>query len=173
MKNFTLSLFLLFGMACSAQTETAPSVGYDLPHFKRPNLIVADMERSLVIYRDILGFTGSDIATSSTDSFSYPVFNFPAEARMRYTYLGEPDEARVFGLTEVKGIELPDMPAAPHRTAHVIGVKNLEEKFEKLEALGLETTPSKIAGGAEFKFIEQAFVDYDGHLIVLYEILGN
>ena len=48
---------------------------------------------------------------------------------------------------------------------------DLAGKFEQIEALGLTTTEPKIAGGVDFDFVEQAFVDYDGHLIVLYEVL--
>lgn len=180
MKSLTCLVLLVSLAACvsvdvkSKETASAANIaGYDMPHFKRPNLLVANMERSLVIYRDILGFEGAPIVESSPDSFSYPVFNIPREARMRYTYLGEPGEARVLGLTEVTGIDLPRAPKTPLMSASVIGVSGLEEKMKQIEALGLEVTESKIAGGAEFRFIEQAFVDYDGHLIVLFEILGK
>ena len=40
-------------------------------------------------------------------------------------------------------------------------------------ALGLTITEPKVAGGADFTFVEQAFVDFDGHLIVLYEVLPD
>lgn len=161
----------------NVKPETTPATSaaapYGIPHVKRPNLIVADMDRSLAIYRDILGFTPSAISDSSLDSFSYPVFNFPPEARMRYTYLGEPDEQRVFGLTEVRNIEIPRPPSAPYMNATVVAITDLEAKFAKLEAMGLKLSPSKTTGGAEFRFIEQAFTDPDGHLIVCYEILGE
>jgi len=160
--------------ACKAEAPRLPSsVGttIEYPHYKRPNLVVADLERSLTIYRDILGFEAAGISESSSESFSYPVFNFPAEARLRSTYLGEPGETRIFGLTEVKGIDLSALPNAPHGAAHVIGVTSLTDKIEKVRGLGLKTSASKTAGGAEFQFIEQAFTDYDGHLIVLYEVL--
>ena len=123
---------------------------------KRPNLVVADLDRSLEIYQDILGFIPSTIGESSLDSFSYPVFNFPPEARMRYTYLGEPDEVRVLGLTEVRNIDIPRPTNAPHMYATVIAITDLEAKFAKLEAMGLKVSPSKTTGGAEFRFIEQA-----------------
>ena len=42
---------------------------------------------------------------------------------------------------------------------------------EKIEDLGLETTAPKFVEGREFSFWERAFVDFDGHLIVLYQIL--
>ena len=167
---------VILGLSACASVPTAPSTEpanrtFEMPHVKRPNLLVADLERSLKIYQDILGFSPGNISESSTDSYSYPVFNIPPEARMRYTYLGEPGENRVFGLTEVRNITLPKPASEPYMSTVVIGITDLEAKFEKLEAMGLKVTESKIAGGSEFRFIEQAFVDPDGHLIVCYEIL--
>ena len=44
--------------------------------------------------------------------------------------------------------------------------------FAKLEKLGLETVPGTVAERpGEFKFKERAFVDFDGHLVVLYQML--
>jgi len=172
MKQIFLSGLMMVTIAgCApAKTENTAQVsmgpGYELPHYKRVNLVVADLDRSLTIYQDILGFEPGTIMESGLDSFSYTVFNFPKEARLRYVYLGEPDEKRVFGLTEATGIDLPLPPSAPYINTSVIGITDLEAKFKKLEAMGLTVTPSKISGGAEFKFIEQAFIDFDGHMIV-------
>ena len=162
--------------ACATITNNptataAPIIEY--PHVKRPNLVVSDIERSLTIYRDILGLAASDIGTSSSDSYSYPVFKIPDGAQIRGATLHEPGEQRVLALTELATIDLPRPSAAPHMSAVVIGVTDLARKFEQIEALGLETTEPKVAGGVDFDFVEQAFVDFDGHLIVLYEVLGN
>ncbi len=74
-------------------------------------------------------------------------------------------------LTEITGMELPK-PGRPFMTASVIRVDDIEGTFKKLEALGLEIVPGTIAERpGEFKFKEQAFVDFDGHLIVLYQML--
>jgi len=182
MKVLSLTVIAGILLTACAQTPTAPyevkatkpsykSISY--PHFKRANLVVTDIERALTIYRDILGLEANAIGESSSASFSYPVFNFPATSKLRSVTLNEPGEARTLALTEVSGMTPLRPPTAPHMTAHVIGVTALKEKIAMIKALGLETTHSKIAGGAEFEFIEQAFVDYDGHLIVLYEVLSN
>ena len=130
------------------------------------------MDRSLQIYRDILGFTLDGIMESSSESYSYPVFKIPAEAKVRFaTMSGGPDRIRTLALTEIKGIDLPE-PGLPLMTATVIGVDDLDGIFEEINALGLETVPGTIAERpGEFKFKERAFIDFDGHLIVLYEIL--
>ena len=173
-KSVFIGAGLILLSACQAQTTAEPAATtFDMPHIKRPNILVADLDRSLAIYQDILGFSPGSISESSLDSFSYPVFNLPPEARMRYTYLGEPGEDRIFGITEVRNIDLPKPASAPYMSTVVIGISGLTEKFAKLEALGLAVTASKIAEGTEFTFIEQAFMDPDGHLIVCYEILTD
>lgn len=151
---------------------TVKQTEFVYPHVKRPNLLVADLDRSLEIYRDILGFEASSIGTSGLDSYSYPVFNIPREGRMRYTYLGESMEDRVFGLTEVKNVDLPRPADRPYMSTVVIGVTGLDAIMERLDALGLEMTEPKTTGGTEFTFTEVAFVDPDGHMIVLYEVVG-
>ncbi len=130
------------------------------------------MERSLEIYRDILGFTLDGIMDSTEASYSYPVFNIDPEAKIRFATLSAgPEQVRTMALTEITGMELPK-PGRPFMTASVIRVDDIEGAFKKLEALGLEIGPTQIAERpGEFKFNEQAFVDFDGHLIVLYQML--
>ena len=81
-----------------------------MPMLKRINLCVADMERSLKVYRDILGFTVNYMKDSASDSYSYPVFMFPKEAKLRFATLDSPTQERTFALTEVRGIDLPKLP---------------------------------------------------------------
>lgn len=166
----TGAVILLFG--CDTPTpQQPPATAFKIPNMKRPNLVVSDLERALSIYRDVLGLQASAIDEGSKDSFSYPVFNVPSEANMRFASLHEPGEERILALTEITGMTLPTLPSAPHMSAVVFGIADLEAKFAKLEAMGLTVTASKIADGADFRFLEQAFIDPDGHLIVCYEIL--
>ncbi|MEM6700359.1 MAG: VOC family protein [Bacteroidota bacterium] len=138
--------------------------------YKRVTLVVADIERSLTIYRDILGFTINYIKDSAEDSYSYPVFKIPKEAKIRFATLDSPSQERTIGLTEVTGCELPK-PGAPIMSASVIKVENLEEVMKKVQALGLETTEPEMDSNDYADFKEQAFIDFDGHLIVLYELM--
>lgn len=153
--------------ACGEEDAKGPPI----PDMKRPNLVVSDMERSLEIYRDILGLAASSIREGSDTSFSYPVFNVPPEASLRFVSLHEPGEERVLNLTEITGIDLPRPSASPHMSALVIGIRNLEPKFAKLKSMGLKVTRTDTAEGPDFRFIEQAFVDPDGHLIVCFEVI--
>ncbi|MEM7569111.1 MAG: VOC family protein [Pseudomonadota bacterium] len=164
-----VSALLLGSLWACDDTASAPPT---IPNIKRPNLVVADIERSLTVYRDILGLEASPIRTGAKDSFSYPVFNVPAEADLRFISFHEPGEERVFNLTEVTGIDLPAVPSAPYLSTFLIGITDFYVNFALLDALWFNTTRSQIADGADFKFIEQAFIDPDGHLIVCYEVLA-
>lgn len=139
------------------------------PTFKRINLCVSDLERSLKIYRDILGFTVDYQKDSKEDSYSYPVFTFPKEAKLRFATLNTASQERTFALTEVTGIELPPMPV-PRMVAAVINCPAFDEVLEKVAAAGLEVVEPQILpdldGNAKGR--ESAFIDPDGHLIVLY-----
>lgn len=170
-----LGAMFLAGCATSINSTKTQitKTGYDLPHVKRANLLIADIDRSLTIYRDILGLTANEPSVSGPDSYSYPVFNIPAGTPMRSITLNEPGEQRVLALTELKGFDLPKPINAPYISTVVIGINDLPGAFQKIEALGLTVTKSKTADGVDFDFIEQAFVDFDGHLIVCYEIIGN
>lgn len=138
--------------------------------FKRSNLVVSDMDRSLTIYRDILGFTlNSAIETSDSDSYSYPVFKIPKSAKIRFVTMDTQAQERTLALTEVTGYELPK-PSIPLMSALVIKVDDIIATIEKISALGLETTAIKLVPGESYNYKEQAFVDFDGHLIVLYEL---
>ena len=71
------------GTAPTAQAVAADQSN-EMPHVKRGNFVVADIDRALTIYRDILGLTAGPVQPSSDDSYSYPVFKIPREAKMRF-----------------------------------------------------------------------------------------
>lgn len=161
-------LILWFAVVVPAAAEEP----YDGAHFKRATLVVADMDRSLEIYRDILGFDLDGISSSSDESYSYPVFRIDPKAKIRFATLSAGSEqVRTLALTEVTGVELPK-PGVPLMSAVVIRVDDLAATMATIKELGLETTEPKTAGRpGEFTFVEQSFVDFDGHLVVLYQIL--
>ena len=145
---------------------------YDGAFFKRFTLVVSDIDRSLQVYRDSLGFELDGISESGEDSYSYPVFRIDPEAKVRFATLSAgTEQVRTMALTEIKGMDLPK-PGRPLMSAAVIRVNDIDGVMAKIEELGLEVVEQKIAGRpGEFTFKEQAFVDFDGHLIVLYQIL--
>lgn len=164
---FVLILFGLLSSCASKKSITPSLVG---THFKRTNLLVSDLNKSLTIYRDILGFTVHKMSDSGDDSYSYPVFNIPKKAKLKFCTLDSPDQIRTIALTQITGMELPRPSNTPHMSASVLRVKNLPQAIERIKALNLKTTQPKVAAGSDgMTFSEQAFVDFDGHLIVLYE----
>jgi len=160
-----LGLWLAAGPVRSETVPAAPEVA-----LKRVNLLVRDMQRSLAIYRDILGFRVFQCADSSPQSFSYPVFNIPSQAKLHFCSLDSSTEVRALALTQVTGIELPAHPSL-HLSAPVIRIQKFDEVLAKLKAAGLDVVEprrSKTAEGHEFT--ELAFTDPDGHLVVLYQL---
>ena len=139
------------------------------PTFKRVNLCVSDLDRSLFIYRDILGFTIDYQKDSAEDSYSYTVFTFPPTAKLRFVTLNSATQKRTLALTEVKGIDLSPMPV-PRMAAAVINCPDFEEVISKVRAAGLKVIEPQalldLDGSAKGK--EGAFIDHDGHLIVIY-----
>ncbi|MDJ0928915.1 MAG: VOC family protein [Gammaproteobacteria bacterium] len=139
---------------------------------QRPNLVVADLDRSLRFYRDILGFTVDFTKDSDDASYSYPVFEIPRHAELRFCVLSaNQDQQRSLALTEITGIDLTDMPL-PRRNALVLNIDAIDEVLDAARAEGLhvyeeerlETNDGRIGR-------EIGIVDHDGHLVVIYKIL--
>ncbi|HYC05869.1 MAG TPA: VOC family protein [Azospirillaceae bacterium] len=160
--------------AALAQGTPAPAAKeeYKGSFFKRSTLLVSDIERSLKIYRDILGFRqDGGISENSPTSYSYDVFNIDKSAKMRMAMLSAGDQQiRTLALTEVKGQKLV-VPDSPRAAAVVINVKNIKDIMAKVSAMGLKTIPGRPSRTPEgITFQEEAFVDPDGHLVVIYEL---
>ena len=138
---------------------------------KRVNLCVADMDRALKVYRDALGFTVHELKDSKSDSYSYPVFRFPRHAKIRFATLDSPTQQRTMALTEVKGIDLP-RPPLPHMSATVVNCPDFDGVLKRAAGLGLEIVPEQGLPGPDGKpkGRESAFVDFDGHLVVIYKL---
>ena len=152
-------LFLLISLGINAS-----------PDLKRINLIVSDLDQSLEIYRDVIGMEVFEIKNSEKGSYAYKVFNLPEEADMRYASLNIGSKKRGFSLTEIKNAQLPSLDGIKMTTA-VIQVEGLREIYEKIidmklysTAIDQDITPEGIT------FAEFSFTDYDGHLVVLYEL---
>ncbi|NEQ49224.1 MAG: VOC family protein [Leptolyngbya sp. SIO3F4] len=149
--------------------QTGASVPSGL-HLKRPCLLVSDLERSLTLYRDCLGFKLDYVGKADPDSYLYPVFQLPATAQLRFAALSTEYEPRALALTEVRNCPLPP-PSTPYRGATVIRVPLLASVLQRLQSLDLAPiAASSFDTPPNLTFTEQAFCDFDGHLIVLYEV---
>jgi len=68
--------------------------------FQRANFIVADIERALLFYRDVLKFKVAFQKESEKDSYSYPVFEIDRDCKMQWAVLSAEGQPRVMALTE-------------------------------------------------------------------------
>ena len=136
---------------------------------QRPHLLVADFDRALRVYRDILGFT-LNFLVDALPRVPWEMFGLPAHAKCRVAFLSEGRGA--FGsiaMTEVTGIDLP-RPQPPYRCTIIIEVKEgtLFPIIEKLKAESLEVGPLLRLEGPPRTDV--SFSDHDGNRILLFEI---
>ena len=141
----------------------------DLPvRVQRTNFVVADMERSFRLYRDILGFRVDYVLDSGEGSYSYTVFQIPREAKTRFAALSCRGQDRSLALTEVSGIELPE-PARPSSHALVLEVDDFDAVLDGARAEGLRVFPEETLRTHDGRVgREIGLLDYDGHLVVPY-----
>ena len=139
-------------------------------HVKRPCILVADLERSLSLYRDLLEFRLDYVGDASADSYLYKVFKIPSSAKLRFATLSTEREDRALALTEVKGIELPK-PSTMYSIAIVLQVNKVEPLIEAIKKMNLNVIePSHFTAPPNLHFTEQGFYDFDNRLIVLYDV---
>ncbi|MEM1262000.1 MAG: VOC family protein [Pseudomonadota bacterium] len=136
----------------------------------RHSILVSDLDRSLTLYRDILGMTLSRVSDTSSDSYSYVFFNIEPGAMKRFAYLnGEGGQRDVLGLAEVPGFSRND-PDGLRAVAWVQTVEDVEGALSEAANLGLQVIPpiefmSREAGKPG---LEGGIIDFDGHLILIY-----
>ena len=141
--------------------------------FQRANFVVADMERALGFYCDILGMSVAFQKDSEPDSYSYPVFEIDRSAGLSFAVLETPEQPRVMALTEVRGIELPPVPA-PRRAAIVLDIADIDGVVAKSKAAGLHVYDEEhlvTNDGREGR--EVGIVDFDDNLVVIYHITSS
>ena len=141
----------------------------DYLRFQRGNFIVKNIEQSLQLYRDVLGFELAFIKDSPDDSYSYPVFQIDEQHKMRFAVLSTESQVRVMALTEVPA----DLPPVPHprRAAIVLEVGDVDAVVDGARAVGchvyeeeeLHTHDGRVGR-------EVGIVDYDDNLVVIYKI---
>lgn len=141
--------------------------------FQRGNHVVADLDRALRLYRDVLGFDVTFTLPPNPDSYSYAVFDIPREAVMRFCVLSTDTQERVMALTEVKGIDIAPLPH-PRRSAIVLEIDDPDAVMAGARALGLTVYDEEVLKTKDGRIgREIGIVDFDDNLIVIYKILGT
>lgn len=155
----------------TAKVDIAKEPTWNGPSFKRMTIMVNNLDRTVKLWRDILKFEVVVNNQSGPDSYSYPVFNIDKSAVIRYAMVSAgPEQQRTFAFAEVKGQKVV-VPQSPRVAAAVINANGrLQEVLKLVAAEGLQViAPTVLKSATQGIGTEAAFVDWDGHLIVLYE----
>jgi len=141
--------------------------------FQRGNHVVADLDRALIFYRDVLGFEVTFTLPDNPRSYSRTVFDIPAPALLRFCVLSTGTQERVMALTEVTGIALAPVPH-PRRSAIVLEIEDPDAVVAGALALGLQVYDEEVLVTKDGRTgREIGIVDFDDNLIVIYKITGQ
>lgn len=141
--------------------------------FQRGNFVVADIEKSLTFYRDVLGFSVEYILGHNPDSYSIPVFEMPKGAELGFAALNTPTQPRVMALTQVSGVPLSPVPH-PRRSAIVLEADDPDAVMAGARTLGLQVYDEEVLYTKDGRVgREIGIVDYDDNLVVIYKITGD
>ncbi|MXW21662.1 MAG: VOC family protein [Gammaproteobacteria bacterium] len=147
---------------------------YDGVLFRRGNIVVSDLDRAYKLWIDLFGMEIDTENVPDSDSLSYDLFNVPNTAPTRFATLNAgPGQSRTLGIYEVPGL-LPDEQDRIRRGAVVINANGrLDAIRDALPGLGLSMLREKRLVTVDQQVgIETGFHDWDGNLIVLYELEG-
>jgi catechol 2,3-dioxygenase-like lactoylglutathione lyase family enzyme len=174
----TLVAGLAMVAACAATPPAGAADQERYVRFKRPNLVVPDMDKALAFYVGRLGFTLAGMEESRVDpanNYAYKAFNFDPTKAVRQATLDSSTEKRAFAITEVKGLDPKAVIRTPSLTAMVIETRRFHALRAELIADGhvvtdwRDTTQGKGGSG----ILEMGVLDPAGHLVVLYQYLGE
>lgn len=143
--------------------------GNNYLRFQRANFLVRNIEKSLALYRDVLGFEVAFVHDSPDDSYSYPVFEIDTAHKLRFAVLSTEEQVRVMALTEVPA----DLDPVPHprRAAIVLEVGDVDAVCAGARAAGCHAyDEEKLVTHDGRVGREVGIVDYDDNLVVIYKI---
>ncbi|MEO0577144.1 MAG: VOC family protein [Pseudomonadota bacterium] len=141
--------------------------------FQRANFVVADLDRALAFYRDVLGFTVEYRLGHNPESYSFDVFDIPTDATIGFATLSTESQQRVMALTEIRSGSMQPAPH-PRRSAIVLEVADPDAVIAGARDLGLTVYDEEILktqDGREGR--EIGIVDFDDNLIVIYNITSK
>lgn len=169
-----LTLLAAFAIAAplpAQETAEEPAPAYEGALIKRWSPVVSDLDRAILLYRDILGFELARVYEDRPESYVYTIFNVPEGVTTRHAVFNAGAEQRVLSVVEVPGMISARLTEAPRQSALLV---NANGRFDEIVALldkhGFERLPMHALGATG---IEMGFLDQDGHLYSLYEIPYN
>jgi catechol 2,3-dioxygenase-like lactoylglutathione lyase family enzyme len=142
------------------------------PHirFQRANYVVSNLERALEFYVGVLGLTLEYVQEAEKTSYSYPVFEIPNEANIRFVVLSAPNQPRVMALTEITNLKIEPVPH-PRRAAIVLEVPDVYSMANRAKEAGFFVCePVEFETNDGRKGLELGMTDADDNLTVIYKI---
>lgn len=175
----TLLVFLVAGSVLAQtaiETRRPPVAGHPAsvdPYVHRSNLVVADIDRALTLYRDILGFKVDRALPVNPGNFMYEFFGIPVEAKVRIAFLATPDgRFGAIGMTEVKGVALAPVRSRPYPSVLIVEV---QKRIESVRAKILASEPKYPDVGPILELTnpsrrEFPVTDHDGNRIIVMQL---
>jgi len=137
--------------------------------FQRANYVVADMDRAMTFYCDVLGFDLVFSKPSDPGNYSYEIFGLPTEKVMRFAVLRTEDQPNVMALTEIEGGL--GYYEGPRRAAIILETPEIDRIIRESKALGLKVFgEDKLITKDGREGREFGILDFDGNLVVVYLI---
>ncbi|MDA9770426.1 VOC family protein [Emcibacteraceae bacterium] len=137
-------------------------------NFQPATYLVSDIERSLKLYRDILGFKIDFYKDYGEGSYAYEIFNIKPSIPLNFCALSTDDELRCFALLELKDTKL-ETNSGLRRAAKIVRCEHFDIAVEKLKDIGLtmfDEHQLKTKDGRIGR--ELGFLDFDDNLVVIY-----
>lgn len=181
MKKYLPALAALALVACAPgasenqgtnDAEPASDAAYDGALFRRGNIVVSDLDRAYTLWIDLLGMQVDTLFTQDADSLAYDLFNVPKTARTRFATLNAgPEQPRTLGIYEVTGVPLEGQDGIRRGSVVINANGRLDAIRAALPGMGLSMLREKTLVTVDGQVgIETGFYDWDGNLIVLYEL---
>ncbi len=137
--------------------------------FQRANYLVANMDRALVFYRDVLGFEVAFVEEPRPVSYSHEVFGIGQQTMVGFAALSAPGQPRVLALTEVPNLVAQ---ATPRRAAIVLESDDIDAVLARAKAHGFKVFHEEVLHTHDGRVgREVGLLDADDNLTVLYCIL--
>jgi len=147
---------------------------YDGVLLKRGALVVSDLDRAFKIWIDLFGMEVDSLIEQSPDSLAYDLFDVPKGAQTRFATLNAGDQqVRTLGMLEVKGVDYPSQTGIRRGGVVMNANGRLDAIRAALPELGLAMLREKpLTVEGQGTGTETGFYDWDGNLIVLYQLPG-
>ena len=151
---------------CIAQNiDDEPGI-YQGAEFRRWSPIVSNLDETIHLYVDILGFELGSVTVDPKTSYVYEVFGIDTKIDTRHATFDAGDKKRVLSVVEVPGAKV-QTSQLPRMSVVLFNAKGrFDEIVRRLTIEGYKVLkPHKLGD----KGIEIGFMDNDGHLYAIYE----